>query len=77
MFTHQVSVSMLGGTNSRSMSSPSLIATATAMLAWLLTERIRDGHATSLGAGSGIVAGLVAITPSCSSVNLLGALLNG
>jgi Amt family ammonium transporter len=47
------------------------------MLAWLLTERIRDGKATSLGAASGIVAGLVAITPSCSSVNVLGALVVG
>ena len=47
------------------------------MLAWLLTERIRDGKATSLGAASGIVAGLVAITPSCSSVNVLGALVIG
>jgi ammonium transporter, Amt family len=53
------------------------IATAAAMLAWLLTERIRDGKATSLGAASGIVAGLVAITPSCSSVNVLGALVIG
>ena len=53
------------------------IATATAMLFWLLTERIRDGHATTLGAASGIVAGLVAITPSCSSVNVLGALAIG
>jgi ammonium transporter, Amt family len=53
------------------------IATATAMLAWLLTERIRDGKATSLGAASGIVAGLVAITPSCSSVNAVGALVVG
>ena len=52
-------------------------ATATAMLAWLLTERIRDGKATSLGAASGIVAGLVAITPSCSSVNVLGAIVVG
>ncbi|CPZ25803.1 Probable ammonia channel (ammonia transporter) [Mycobacteroides abscessus] len=34
------------------------VATAAAMLGWLLTERIRDGHATSLGAASGIVAGL-------------------
>ncbi len=51
------------------------IATAAAMLAWLLTERLRDGHATTLGAASGIVAGLVAITPSCSSVNALGALV--
>jgi ammonium transporter, Amt family len=53
------------------------VATAAAMLAWLVTERIRDGHATSLGAASGIVAGLVAITPSCSSVNVLGALVVG
>jgi len=53
------------------------IATATAMLSWLLVERIRDGHATTLGGASGIVAGLVAITPSCSSVNVLGALVIG
>jgi Amt family ammonium transporter len=53
------------------------VATAAAMLAWLLTERIRDGKATTLGAASGIVAGLVAITPSCSSVNVLGALVVG
>jgi ammonium transporter, Amt family len=53
------------------------VATAAAMLTWLLTERIRDGHATTLGAASGIVAGLVAITPSCSSVNVLGALIIG
>ena len=53
------------------------VATATAMLGWMLTERIRDGKATTLGAASGIVAGLVAITPSCSSVNVLGALAVG
>lgn len=53
------------------------VATGAAMLAWLLTERIRDGHATSLGAASGIVAGLVAITPSCSSVNVIGAIVIG
>lgn len=53
------------------------VATAAAMLGWLLTERIRDGKATTLGAASGIVAGLVAITPSCSSVNVLGALVIG
>src|SRR5271168_1976685 len=53
------------------------IATSTAMLAWLLVERIRDGKPTTLGAASGIVAGLVAITPSCSSVNALGALAIG
>ena len=53
------------------------VATAAAMLGWLLTEKIRDGHATTLGAASGIVAGLVAITPSCSSVNVVGALVIG
>lgn len=53
------------------------VATCAAMLAWLLVERLRDGRATSLGAASGIVAGLVAITPSCSSVNVLGALAIG
>jgi Amt family ammonium transporter len=53
------------------------VATAAAMLGWLVTERIRDGKATSLGAASGIVAGLVAITPSCSSVNVVGALAIG
>ncbi|TPG36868.1 ammonium transporter [Mycolicibacterium hodleri] len=53
------------------------IATGAAMLAWLLTEKIRDGHATTLGAASGIVAGLVVITPSCSSVNVYGALAIG
>lgn len=53
------------------------VGTAAAMLGWLLTERIRDGHATTLGAASGVVAGLVAITPSCSSVNVVGALAIG
>ncbi|MET8426054.1 ammonium transporter [Nocardia sp. NPDC004860] len=52
-------------------------ATCSAMLGWLLVEKLRDGHATSLGAASGVVAGLVAITPSCSSVNVLGALAIG
>ncbi|MGH3856939.1 MAG: ammonium transporter, partial [Pseudonocardiaceae bacterium] len=53
------------------------VATCAAMLAWLLVERIRDGRATSLGAASGVVAGLVAITPSCSSVSPLGAIAVG
>ncbi|MFI6867159.1 ammonium transporter [Nocardia sp. NPDC050406] len=54
-----------------------LIATAAAMLAWLLVEKVRDGKPTSLGAASGVVAGLVAITPACSSVNVVGALAIG
>jgi Amt family ammonium transporter len=54
-----------------------LAATGAATLGWLLTEKLRDGHATSLGAASGVVAGLVAITPACSSVTPLGALAVG
>jgi Amt family ammonium transporter len=52
-------------------------ATTAALLSWLLVEKIRDGHATSLGAASGVVAGLVAITPACAAVNASGALIIG
>jgi Amt family ammonium transporter len=54
-----------------------MVATGAACLAWLVTEKIRDGHPTSLGAASGVVAGLVAITPSCSSVSPIGAIFVG
>ncbi|MFP5022945.1 ammonium transporter [Pseudonocardia phyllosphaerae] len=54
-----------------------LAATSAAILGWLVVEKIRYGKATSLGAASGIVAGLVAITPACSSVSPLGALAVG
>ncbi len=54
-----------------------LLAGAAGTLGWLAVERLRDGHATSLGAASGLVAGLVAITPSCGSVSPVGALLMG
>ena len=52
-------------------------ATAAAMAGWLITEKIRDGHATSLGAASGVVAGLVAITPAAGFVSPVGALVIG
>lgn len=52
-------------------------AACAAMLGWLAVEQLRDGRPTSLGAASGIVAGLVAITPSCAAVNVLGALVIG
>lgn len=52
-------------------------ATAAAMLGWLLVEKIRHGHATSVGAASGIVAGLVAITPACGSLSAIGSLILG
>ena len=53
------------------------LATCVAMLAWLATEKVRDGHATSLGAASGIVAGLVAITPAAAAVDTWGAIAIG
>ena len=65
------------GTTAATVFVNTMVATAAASLGWLLTERIRDGHATSLGAASGVVAGLVAITPSCSSVSPVGAIIVG
>ncbi|MGX9293675.1 ammonium transporter [Tsukamurella paurometabola] len=52
-------------------------ATAAAMLGWLAVEKFRDGHATTVGAASGVVAGLVAITPACANVTPVGALILG
>ena len=53
------------------------VATAGALLAWVLTEKFRDGHPTSLGAASGAVAGLVAITPACAFVAPWAAVVIG
>ncbi|MFD8096730.1 ammonium transporter [Streptomyces malaysiensis] len=53
------------------------IATGVAMLGWLAYERIRHGAFTTLGAASGAVAGLVAITPSGAAVNAWGAIVIG
>ena len=53
------------------------VATAAAAIGWLLIERIIHKKFTSLGMASGIVAGLVAITPSCGSVSTMGAIAIG
>ena len=53
------------------------VAAAGAVLGWLLVEKIRNGHATSLGAASGAVAGLVAITPACAFVAPWAAVVIG
>ncbi|GAC70218.1 ammonium transporter [Gordonia soli] len=50
---------------------------AAAMVAWLVVEQVRHGRPTSFGAASGVVAGLVAITPACSAVTPIGALAVG
>jgi len=53
------------------------VATAGALIGWLLVEKIRNGHATSLGAASGAVSGLVAITPACAFVAPWAAVVIG
>jgi len=53
------------------------VATMAAMLAWLVVERLLHGKATTLGAASGIVAGLVAITPACGAVDVVGGVAIG
>jgi len=53
------------------------VATAGALLGWVLTEKFRDGHPSSLGAASGAVAGLVAITPACAFVAPWAAVVIG
>ena len=53
------------------------VATAGALLGWIVTEKIRDGHPSSLGAASGAVAGLVAITPACAFVAPWAAVVIG
>jgi len=53
------------------------VATAAAALGWLLIEKLRDGHPTSLGVASGAVSGLVAITPACAFVAPWAAVVIG
>ena len=53
------------------------LAAAAAMLGWLVVERVRDGHATTLGGASGAVAGLVAITPCAGFVSGMSAIAIG
>ena len=54
-----------------------MAAPAAAMLGWVLVEKLRHGKATSIGAGSGAVAGLVAITPACAVLDPVWAMVLG
>jgi ammonium transporter, Amt family len=53
------------------------LAACAGLLGWVAVERLRTGHATTLGAASGAVAGLVAITPACGFVNSMAAIVIG
>lgn len=54
-----------------------LLTPAAAMFGWLVVEHFREGKATAVGAASGIVTGLVAITPACAHISPLWALVLG
>jgi len=53
------------------------VATAAALMGWIIVEWIRDGKPTMVGASSGAVAGLVAITPSCGFISPLASVILG
>ena len=53
------------------------VATCAATLAWLAVEKFKDGHVTGVGAASGAITGLVAITPACGAVTPIGAIALG
>jgi Amt family ammonium transporter len=54
-----------------------IAASCAGICGWLIVEKLREGHATTLGAASGLIAALVAITPACGAVSPLGALVVG
>jgi len=54
-----------------------MLAACAGMIAWMIVERLRDGHATTLGAATGVVAGLVAITPAAGYVGGLSSIVFG
>ncbi|MEV0673028.1 ammonium transporter [Mycobacterium sp. NPDC050441] len=53
------------------------VATCAATLAWIAVEKLKTGHVTGVGAASGAIAGLVAITPACGAVTPVGAIALG
>lgn len=53
------------------------VAAAAGILGWIAVEHLREKKATSIGAGSGAIAGLVAITPACANVKPLWAIVLG
>ncbi|MBW3085808.1 Ammonia channel [Austwickia sp. TVS 96-490-7B] len=65
------------GTTAAVVAVNTLAASSAACCAWLVVEHVRDGRATSLGAASGVVSGLVSITPGCHAVTPVGAVAIG
>jgi Amt family ammonium transporter len=70
--------SALGATDTAALALlNTMVAAAAGLAGWLITEKLRDGHPTSLGAASGAVAGLVAITPACAFIAPWAAVVLG
>ncbi len=53
------------------------VATAGAIVAWVIIEGLIRGKASMLGAASGMIAGLVAVTPACGTIGPVGAIVLG
>jgi Amt family ammonium transporter len=68
---------LAAGTSAAIVMVTTFTATCAATLAWLSVEKIKDGHVTGVGAASGAVAGLVAITPACGAVTPVGSIFLG
>lgn len=68
---------LAAGTAASVVFMTTFVAACAALLAWLVVEKVRDGHPTTLGAASGLIAGLVAITPSGGAVSPVGAIVIG
>jgi ammonium transporter, Amt family len=68
---------LAAGTSASVVMLTTFVATCAAVLAWLAVEKVKDGHVTGVGAASGAVAGLVAITPACGAVTPVGAIFVG
>jgi ammonium transporter, Amt family len=67
----------LGETSAGLIAVNTLAAPAAGLLGWCLVEQFKEGKATAIGAASGIVAGLVAITPACAFVKPIWAIVLG
>jgi Amt family ammonium transporter len=68
---------LAAGNNAAIVMVTTFVATCAATLAWLAVEKIKDGHVTGVGAASGAITGLVAITPACGAVTPFGAIFLG
>lgn len=68
---------LAAGTSAAMAMLTTFTATCAGVVAWLAVEKWKDGHVTGIGAASGAITGLVAITPACGAVTPVGAICLG